>query len=49
MFSVQKEELNCVLLRGKKVYLIACYFEQKDRGQNNMDMESDRRFVQSGH
>ena len=42
------EECNCILLREKKVCLTACYFEQKDRGQNNMDTKSVGRFVGSG-
>ena len=49
MFSVKKKGWNYILLREKEVNLfIACYFEWKDRIQNNMDTETAGMFVGHG-
>ena len=50
MFSIRRnDERNYSLLKENKVCLVAYRFGRKNKGQNNMDAESGRKFVGSGH
>ena len=50
MFSLKKdEEGNCILSREKGALFVVCCSGWKNKGQTNMDTESDAGRVGSGH